>query len=96
MPAAHQIDIHHVAKLARLSLSEDEAGRYASQLDGILTYIDTLTRYNLDGVEPTAHAMPVYDVLRVDEARPGFTQEQALANAPKRTADQFQISKVIE
>lgn len=96
MPAVHQIDIHHVAKLARLSLSEDEAGRYASQLDGILTYIDTLTRYNLDGVEPTAHAMPVYDVLREDEARPGFTQEAALANAPKRTADQFQISKVIE
>lgn len=96
MPAAHQIDIHHVAKLARLTLSEDEAGRYASQLDGILTYIDTLTRYNLDGVEPTAHAMPVYDVLREDEARTGFTQEEALANAPKRTTDQFQISKVIE
>ena len=70
--------------------------RYAAQLDGILTYIDTLTRYNLDGVEPTAHAMPVYDVLRADEARPGFTQDQALSNAPKRTADQFQISKVIE
>ena len=96
MPEVHQIDIHHVAKLARLSLTEDEAGRYAAQLDGILTYIDTLTRYNLDGVEPTAHAMPVYDVLRADEARPGFTQDQALANAPKRTADQFQISKVVE
>ncbi len=96
MPEVHQIDIHHVAKLARLSLTEDEAGRYAAQLDGILTYIDTLTRYNLDGVEPTAHAMPVYDVLRADEARPGFTQDQALANGPKRTADQFQISKVVE
>ena len=96
MPEVHQIDIHHVAKLARLSLTEDEAGRYAAQLDGILTYIDTLTRYNLDGVEPTAHAMPVYDVLRADEARPSFTQDQALANAPKRTADQFQISKVVE
>ena len=96
MPEVHQIDIHHVAKLARLSLTEGEAGRYAAQLDGILTYIDTLTRYNLDGVEPTAHAMPVYDVLRADEARPSFTQDQALANAPKRTADQFQISKVVE
>ncbi|MFN0080802.1 MAG: Asp-tRNA(Asn)/Glu-tRNA(Gln) amidotransferase subunit GatC [Prosthecobacter sp.] len=96
MPEVHQIDIHHVAKLARLSLTDDEAARYASQLDGILTYIDTLTRYDLDGVEPTAHAMPVFDVLRADEARPGFTQEQALSNAPKRTADQFQIAKVIE
>jgi aspartyl-tRNA(Asn)/glutamyl-tRNA(Gln) amidotransferase subunit C len=47
-------------------------------------------------VEPTAHAMPVYDVLRVDESRTGFTQEQALSNAPKRHADQIQIPKVIE
>lgn len=96
MPEAHQIDIHHVAKLARLSLTEEEASRYASQLDGILTYIDTLTRYDLDGVEPTAHAIPVYDVLRADEPRPGFTQDQALSNAPKRLADQIQIPKVIE
>jgi aspartyl-tRNA(Asn)/glutamyl-tRNA(Gln) amidotransferase subunit C len=96
MPEAHQIDIHHVAKLARLSLTEEEASRYASQLDDILSYIDTLTRYNLDGVEPTAHAMPVYDVLRADVSRPGFTQDQALSNAPKRLADQIQIPKVIE
>jgi aspartyl-tRNA(Asn)/glutamyl-tRNA(Gln) amidotransferase subunit C len=40
--------------------------------------------------------MPVYDVLRVDESRPGFTKEQALANAPKRSGDQIQIPKVIE
>lgn len=96
MPEAHQIDIHHVAKLARLTLTDEEAGRYAAQLDGILSYIDTLTRYDLDGVEPTAHAIPVYDVLRADEPRPGFTQDQALSNAPKRTADQIQIPKVME
>lgn len=96
MPEAHQININHVAKLARLTLTEEEAARYESQLNGILTYIDTLTRYDLDGVEPTAHAMPVYDVLRADEPRPGFTQEQALSNAPKRIADQIQIPKVIE
>ncbi len=96
MPEAHQIDILHVAKLARLDLTEEEASRYKEQLGGILTYIDTLTRYNLDGVEPTAHAMPVYDVLRADEPRAGLTQEQALSNAPKRVADQIQIPKVIE
>ncbi len=96
MPEIHHIDIHHVAKLARLALTEEEAGLYAVQLDGILSYIDTLTRYDVEGVEPTAHAMPVYDVLRTDEPRAGFAQDQALTNAPKRTADQFQISKVIE
>lgn len=96
MPAAHQIDIQHIARLARLSLTEEEAARYAGQLDGILSYIDTLTRYDLGSVEPTAHAMPVYDVIRLDEARSGFSQEEALSNAPKRTVDQFQIPKVIE
>lgn len=96
MSAAHQIDIHHVAKLARLSLTEEEAARYATQLDCILAYIDTLTKYDLGSVEPTAHAMPVYDVVRADEPRPGFTQEQALSNAPRRVAAQFQIPKVIE
>jgi len=96
MPDAHQINIQHVAKLARLTLTDAEAGRYEAQMNDILSYIDTLTRYDLDGVEPTAHAMPVYDVLRADEPRPGFTQEQALSNAPKRLADQIQIPKVIE
>jgi aspartyl-tRNA(Asn)/glutamyl-tRNA(Gln) amidotransferase subunit C len=96
MPDAHQINIQHVAKLARLTLTDAEAKRYEAQMNDILSYIDTLTRYDLDGVEPTAHAMPVYDVLRMDESRPGFTQEQALSNAPKRLADQIQIPKVIE
>lgn len=96
MPEAHPIDIRHVAKLARLELTDEEAKHYAQQLDGILTYIDTLTRYDLDGVEPTAHAIPVYDVLRADEPRAGFSQEQALSNAPKRVADQIQIPAVIE
>lgn len=96
MPEAHQINISHIATLSRLELTEDEKTRYAAQLDGILTYIDTLTKYDLGSVEPTAHAMPVFDVLRADEPRPGFTQDQSLANAPKRAADQFQIPKVIE
>lgn len=96
MPEAHQINIAHIATLARLQLTDDEKTRYAGQLDNILTYIDTLTRYDLGSVEPTAHAMPVFDVLRADEPRPGFTQEEALSNAPKRTADQFQIPKVID
>lgn len=96
MPEAHKIDIKHVAKLARLTLDDEDAKHYADQLNRILNYIDTLTKYDLDGVEPTAHAIPVYDVLRADEPRPGLPQELALANAPKRVADQIQIPQVIE
>ena len=98
MPAseAAHIDIQHVAKLARLSLTPEEAAHYEQQLDGVLAYIATLTAHDLGSVEPTSHAIPVHDVMRPDVARPGFTQEQALSNAPKRVADQFQIPKVIE
>jgi aspartyl-tRNA(Asn)/glutamyl-tRNA(Gln) amidotransferase subunit C len=96
MPESHSIEIQHIAKLARLRLTDEEIGRYRSQIEGILSYIDTLSRYDLQGVEPTAHAMPVHDMLRVDEAYPWFDQERALSNAPRRHADQFQIPKVIE
>lgn len=96
MPEDSHINIVRVAELARMKLAEDEVKLYEAQLNGILAYIDTLTKYDLGAVEPTSHAIPVFDVLRADEPRPGFTQEQALSNAPKRTADQFQIPKVIE
>lgn len=98
MPAdeAAHIDIQHVAKLARLSISAEEAAHYEKQLDGVLAYIATLTAHDLNDVETTAHVMPVSDVMREDAARAGFDQEQALSNAPKRVGDQFQIPKVIE
>lgn len=94
MPAP-QIDIHHIAKLSRLALTDEEAKRYEEQLNRILGHIDQLSSHTLDA-EPSAHAMPIFDVIRADVARPGFTQQEALANAPRRAMDQFQIPKVIE
>jgi aspartyl-tRNA(Asn)/glutamyl-tRNA(Gln) amidotransferase subunit C len=90
------IDIHRIATLARLELSEAEAALYENQLKNILSHMDVLGRYDLSAVEPSAHAMPVYDVWREDVARPGFDAEQALKNAPRRSGDQFQITKVVE
>lgn len=94
MPAP-SIDIDNIAKLARLALSAEEAVKYQDQLNRILGHIDQLSSHSLDA-EPSAHAMPVFDVMRADVARPGFTQEEALSNAPRRAMDQFQIPKVIE
>lgn len=96
MPDAAHIDIQHVAKLSRLTLSPEQAAHYEQQLNGVLDYIATLTAHDLGGVEPTAHAMPVFDVLRPDEPRAGFPPESMLQNAPRRAGDQFQIPKVIE
>lgn len=94
MPAP-SIDIHHIAKLSRLALTEEEAVKYQDQLNRILGHIDQLSSHPLEA-EPSAHAMPVFDVMRTDIARPGFTQDEALSNAPRRAMDQFQIPKVIE
>ena len=90
-----QIDIRHIAKLSRLALTDEEAVHYQEQLTRILGHIDQLSSHTLDA-EPSAHAMPVCDVVRADVARPGFTQEEALSNAPRRAMDQFQIPKVLE
>lgn len=95
MARAH-IDIHHVARLARLKLSEAEAAIYAAQLDHILDYFAALDAHDLEAAMPTAHAEPVFDVWRDDEPRASFANEQALANAPKKSQGQFLMPRVVE
>jgi aspartyl-tRNA(Asn)/glutamyl-tRNA(Gln) amidotransferase subunit C len=90
------IDVAYVAHLARLQLSPEEIRTLQGQLDQILHYVRQLNRLNLDGIEPTAHAIPVQNVLRADEARPGLDRETALANAPARQAGQFAVPPIIE
>lgn len=90
-----EINIEHIAKLSRLDLTPEEAQSYKAQLSQILEHIDQLSSYPLDA-EPSAHAMPIFDVVRADVARPGLTQEQALSNAPQSAMDQFRILKVVE
>jgi aspartyl-tRNA(Asn)/glutamyl-tRNA(Gln) amidotransferase subunit C len=90
------IDIRRIATLSRLSLTPEEETLYAGQLANILKHMDVLESYDLSQVEPSAHAMPVFDVWREDAARPSFSADEALANAPRRSGDQFQITKVVE
>jgi len=91
-----EIDIHHTAKLARLKLTDEEAAKFQAQLASILDYMDALNKHDLSGVDLTAHAMPVFDVWRRDEAKEGLTVEQALSNAPKKSNGQFLITRVVE
>ena len=90
------LDIDRIATLSRLKLSAEEKALYSSQLGKILDYMHVLDGHDLSGVEPSAHAIPMFDVWREDVARPGFTRDQALANAPRKSADQFMIGKVVE
>ena len=89
-------EVEHVARLARLELSEPDKERMRSQLDAILTYIDKLRRLNTDNVEPTSHAIPMLNVMREDEVRPGLPTEAMLANAPEREGDFVRVPRIIE
>lgn len=89
-------DVEHVARLSRLALSDTEIERMREQLSGILAYIDKLRALDTAGVEPTSHAVPVVNVLRDDDTRPGLTQDEALANAPDRRDALFRVPRIIE
>jgi aspartyl-tRNA(Asn)/glutamyl-tRNA(Gln) amidotransferase subunit C len=81
----------HVARLARLSLSEDEVERMSSELSTILDHIEKISELELEGVEPTSHVVELENVLRPDEPRPSLPREQALANAPDEAGGDFRV-----
>jgi aspartyl-tRNA(Asn)/glutamyl-tRNA(Gln) amidotransferase subunit C len=91
-------EVEHVARLARLALSEEEKDKYTSQLGSILGYIEKLKELNTDGVEPTSHALPLSNVWREDVLRPvpGASAASLLENAPDREGPFFKVKKVIE
>jgi aspartyl-tRNA(Asn)/glutamyl-tRNA(Gln) amidotransferase subunit C len=91
-----QFDVRYTAQLARLHLTEEEIAKFQNQLGQVLDYVEKLRAVDVDGVEPTAHANAVHNVFRADTARPGFTAEEALANAPRTANQLFIVPKVIE
>jgi len=91
-----QEQVRHVAKLARLNLSDEQARLFARQLDGILDYVEKLNQLDTADVEPTAHAAPLRNVFREDVARPGIGSEHVLANAPDAEPPFFRVPKVLD
>jgi aspartyl-tRNA(Asn)/glutamyl-tRNA(Gln) amidotransferase subunit C len=94
--AAVEIDVKYVAHLARLSLSPEEEQKISEQLGHILGYIEKLKEVDVTGVEPTAHAFPLVNVVRPDEVRPSMSQEDALRNAPAHANGLFIVPKILE
>ncbi len=89
-------EVEHVALLARLELTEEEAETFTGQMDAILAYVDKLNELDTDGIVPTAHAVPMENAFRPDEVTPSIGVGNALANAPKRAESFFRVPKVIE
>lgn len=89
-------EVEHVARLARLELSEQEKEKLTEQLSGILTYVEKLNELTTSGVEPTAHVLDINNVMRDDQPVESLSQEQALANAPDKAAGHFRVPLIIE
>ena len=81
----------HVARLARLRLSDDEIERIASELSGILEHVDRIAELDLNGVAPTSHVVELENVLRPDEPRPSWPREVVLDQAPDPAEGAFRV-----
>ena len=89
-------DVLHIARLARLGLSEDDLTRFQGQLSQILQQFESLRAVNTDDVPPTAYTLPLENVWREDEERPSLPVEEVLANAPLREGHFFRVRRVLE
>lgn len=95
MPRITRAEVERIAWLARLELSGDEAERMTLDLDQLLDYVALLGEVDTEGVEPTAHAIPLPTPLREDRAEPALDPERALAGAPEREGSAFVVPVVI-
>ncbi len=90
------MEVQKVAHLARLRLTPEEEETLGRQLDQILDHIEKLNEVDVSGVEPTAHAFPLVNVTRPDEARPSMPHEEAMRNAPAQANGLFMVPKIVE
>jgi aspartyl-tRNA(Asn)/glutamyl-tRNA(Gln) amidotransferase subunit C len=81
----------HVARLARLRLSDEEVERMSDELSSILEHVERIAELDLEGVEPTSHVIDVENVLRPDEPWPCLSRERALESAPDATDEGFRV-----
>ena len=84
-------EVLHVARLARLALSEEERERFSEQLSAILDAVGKVAELDLSGVEPTAHPLDLVNVWAEDEPKPCLSVDEALANASDRDGDSFRV-----
>lgn len=89
-------DVDHVARLARLELSDSEKDQFTEQLNAILKYAEKLEGLDTENIEPTSHVLPITNVTRADEKRPSLPIEKVLLNAPDEEDGQFKVPAVLE
>jgi aspartyl-tRNA(Asn)/glutamyl-tRNA(Gln) amidotransferase subunit C len=89
-------EVLHIARLARVALTEDEITRMSEQLSNLLEHFEVLQKVDTEGVPPTAQSVTLQSVMRPDEVKPSLTPEDVLSNAPRREGDSFKVRAVLE
>ena len=96
MSETHEgMDVGYVAKLACIELTAEETTLFQGQLDQVLHYVEQLNELDVSNVEPTAHAIPVFNVLRKDEPGTSLNHDDIIANAPSSTNGEIRVPKII-
>ncbi|GAA4553854.1 Asp-tRNA(Asn)/Glu-tRNA(Gln) amidotransferase subunit GatC [Pseudonocardia xishanensis] len=88
-------EVAHLARLSRLAVTDQELDTFAGQLDVILGAVARVGEVAADDIPPTSHAVPLENVFRPDELRPGLTQEQALSGAPAAEDGRFRVPRIL-
>lgn len=89
-------EVLHIARLARIALSDADVQRFTAQLSSILDHFAALAAVDTEGLEPTAHPLPLFNVMRADLVAPSLPQDAALANAPDHEDGFFRVRAVLE
>lgn len=88
-------DVAHVAQLARLKLTDEELEQFTGQLAAVLDHARDVEALDTEGVPPTAHPLPLENVLREDEVRPSLDRAEVLAAAPSVEQDRFRVPRIL-
>ena len=88
--------VDHVARLARLDLTEEERSRMQVELSAILDHAERIQALDLDDLEPTSHPLPLKNMMRADEVTASLPQDEALSNAPAAEDGRFRVPRIIE
>jgi len=89
--------VQHIARLARVGLSEEDVDHFSEQLSEILDYFERLSQVDTENVPPTAHTLPLHNVTREDdEPAPPLSSEAVLANAPLRDGEHFRVKVILD
>ncbi|MBR7554036.1 Asp-tRNA(Asn)/Glu-tRNA(Gln) amidotransferase subunit GatC [Allobacillus sp. GCM10007491] len=89
-------DVKHVANLARLAITDEEAEKYSEQLSSIINFSEQLSEVDTSNVKPMTHVLDMKNVFREDEPKDWITKEEALKNAPDKADGQFRVPSILE